>query len=268
VTLGVTNNLVQPSKLIPPAGSRFHLRSHKPDETHGVSREHALEAVSGHVTQLSDLHDLLYAEHKHAVLVILQGMDASGKDGTVKHVMSGLNPRNCMVTSFKVPTQIELDHDFLWRVHAAVPPKGVIGVFNRSHYEDVLATRVHKLITPAQCRHRFENINSFEQMLSENGVKLLKFFLNVSREEQEKRFRERLDDPTKRWKFEKADLKERRHWSYYQRAYEDAISRCNTKHAPWHVVPADHKWFRNYAVSGVLVHTLTAFRMKFPKPKI
>ena len=258
---------MKPAQLIAPGNGRFRIVSRKPGETFGMSREQAEDGLTAHVQRLPELHDLLYAEHRRSVLIILQGMDASGKDGTVKHVMSGVNPRNCRVTSFKVPTPIELDHDFLWRVHAAVPGKGEIGIFNRSHYEDVLVTRVHKLITPAVCRKRYQHINAFEEMLTENGVTLLKFFLHISRGEQERRIEERLADPHKNWKFSEADIKERRYWKKYQQVYEDAVGHCSTSYAPWHVIPADHKWFRNYAVSDVLVQTLDSFHMRFPKGK-
>ena len=256
------------SQLVAAGNGRFRIARVQPDDTFGTSREKAEEGLAAHVRKLPELHDLLYAEHRRSVLIILQGMDASGKDGTVKHVMSGVNPRNCSVTSFKVPTPIELDHDFLWRVHAAVPRKGEIGIFNRSHYEDVLVTRVHKLVTPAECRKRYGQINAFEEMLTSNGVTLLKFFLHISRDEQEKRIEERLADPRKNWKFSRADIKERRYWKKYQEAYEDAVGNCSTRWAPWHVIPADHKWFRNFAVSGVVVDTLEGFRMRFPGPQV
>jgi PPK2 family polyphosphate:nucleotide phosphotransferase len=256
---------MKPSQLIPPFGKPFHLSAHKPADTSGMIKEEADQLLAEQTARLPELHDLLYAEHKRSVLVVLQGMDASGKDGTIKHVVSGVNPRNCTVTSFKVPTARELDHDFLWRVHAAVPGKGEIAIFNRSHYEDVLVTRVHKLITPAECKRRYVHINAFEQMLAENGVTLLKFCLHISREEQHRRLDQRLADPHKNWKWSAADLKERRHWKQYQAAYEDAIGACNTPWAPWHVIPADRKWFRNYAVSEILVRTLENFGMKFPR---
>ena len=256
------------SQLVAPGNGRFRIARVQPDDTFGISREQAEKSLSTHVAKLPELHDLLYAEHRRSVLIILQGMDASGKDGTVKHVMSGVNPRNCTVTSFKVPTPIELDHDFLWRVHAAVPRKGELGIFNRSHYEDVLVTRVHKLVTPAECRKRYGQINAFEEMLTSNGVTLLKFFLHISRDEQERRIEERLADPRKNWKFSRADIKERRYWKKYQAAYEDAVGHCSTRRAPWHVIPADHKWFRNFAVSGVVVRTLEGFRMRFPGPRV
>ena len=256
------------SQLLAPGNGRFRIARVQPDHTFGVSRELAEKSLATHVAKLPELHDLLYAEHRRSVLIILQGMDASGKDGTVKHVMSGVNPRNCTVTSFKVPTPIELDHDYLWRVHAAVPRKGEIGIFNRSHYEDVLVTRVHKLVTPAECRKRYGQINAFEEMLTSSGVTLLKFFLHISRDEQERRIEERLADPRKNWKFSKSDIKERRYWKKYQEAYEDAVGHCSTRRAPWHVIPADHKWFRNFAVSGVVVRTLEGFRMGFPGPQV
>ena len=256
------------SQLVAAGNGRFRIARVQPDDTFGISREQAEKGLAAHVRKLPELHDLLYAEHRRSVLIILQGMDASGKDGTVKHVMSGVNPRNCTVTSFKVPTPIELDHDYLWRVHAAVPRKGEIGIFNRSHYEDVLVTRVHKLVTPAECRKRYGQINAFEEMLTSSGVTLLKFFLHISRDEQERRIEERLADPRKNWKFSKGDIKERRYWKKYQQAYEDAVGHCSTRRAPWHVIPADHKWFRNFAVSGVVVRTLEAFRMRFAGPQV
>jgi PPK2 family polyphosphate:nucleotide phosphotransferase len=242
--------------------SRFRLRRHKTDETLGLSKDSHQEA---NVKKLAALHDVLYAEHKHALLIVLQGMDASGKDGTIKHVMSGVNPQGCTVTSFKQPTPQELDHDFLWRIHAAVPAKGSIGIFNRSQYEDVLIARVHKLVPRQEIEHRYSEINAFEKMLVDNGVTILKFFLHMSREEQGRRFKARLTDPDKGWKSSAADFKERKYWDEYRTAYEDAIAKCSTKQAPWYVIPSDHKWFRNYAVSEVVIRTLRSLRMKYPE---
>ena len=244
---------------------RFRLKDHPPDTTFGVSKGHAEKSLARHVSELQDLHDLLYAEQKRALLVVLQGMDASGKDGTIKHVMSGVNPQGCAVTSFKQPSTQELAHDFLWRIHAAVPPKGAIGIFNRSHYEDVLIARVHKLAPKTVWRARYSQINEFEQALSENSVVILKFFLHISKDEQEKRFEERLHDAKKNWKASVADFHERTYWNEYQDAYEDAISRCSTKYAPWYVVPANHKWFRNFAVAETIIDELKSMKMKFPK---
>ena len=192
-------------------------------------------------------------------------MDAAGKDGTIKHVMSGVNPQGCAVTSFKQPSAIELAHDFLWRIHAAVPAKGAIGIFNRSHYEDVLIARVHKLAPKPVWQARYGEINAFQEMLSENGVHIVKFFLHISKAEQERRFEERLNDKNKNWKASAADFKERQFWDDYQTAYEDAIAKCSTKRAPWYVIPSDHKWFRNFAVAEIVIQTLHSLKMKFPK---
>jgi PPK2 family polyphosphate:nucleotide phosphotransferase len=245
-------------------GAKFKLSKFAPDDTHGVSKRHATEALPDHTKRLAEQQDLLYAEHQRAVLIVLQGMDASGKDGTIKHVMSGVNPQGCSVTSFKQPTHKELDHDFLWRVHSAVPGKGEIGIFNRSHYEDVLIARVHELVPPDVWKKRYDQINQFEQTLAENHVHILKFFLHISSEEQEKRFHERESDPRKNWKISAADFKEREYWDEYQEAYQDALSRCSTKYAPWYVVPSDHKWFRNFVVGEIVVSTIESFGMRYP----
>jgi PPK2 family polyphosphate:nucleotide phosphotransferase len=244
---------------------KFRLKKHSPDDTLEITKEQASAAVDGHIKRLETLHELLYAEGKHALLIVLQGMDAAGKDGTIKHVMSGVNPQGCAVTPFKQPTKLELAHDFLWRVHAAVPARGYIGIFNRSHYEDVLITRVHNLTPKNVWETRYRQINQFEEMLSDNGVQILKFFLHISKDEQERRFEERLHDPDKNWKASPADFAERRYWADYQKAYEDAIAKCSTKRVPWYIIPADHKWFRDFAVSEVIVQTLESLRMKFPE---
>jgi PPK2 family polyphosphate:nucleotide phosphotransferase len=215
--------------------------------------------------ELRSAQELLYASDQYALLVVFQALDAAGKDGTIKHVMSGVNPQGCAVTSFKQPSATELAHDFLWRIHAAVPARGSIGIFNRSHYEDVLIARVHKLAPKRALEDRYEQINSFEKMLTENGVHILKFFLHMSKSEQKRRFEERLNDPSKNWKASAADFKERLFWGQYQAAYEDALARCSTKYAPWYAIPANHKWFRNYAVADVVIRTLEGFDMKFPK---
>lgn len=246
-------------------GSRFRLTSRNPGETRGISKARAAKELPHHVEQLAALHDLLYAEHRRALLIVLQGMDASGKDGTIKHVMSGVNPQGCSVVSFKEPTRMELDHDFLWRIHAAVPAKGDIGIFNRSHYEDVLIARVHNIVPKSVWSARYRQINEFEQMLSENGVHILKFFLHISSEEQRRRFDQRVSDPCKNWKSSPADFREREHWDEYQAAYQDAIAKCSTKWAPWYVIPSDHRWYRNHAVAEVIVRTLGSFDMKYPR---
>jgi PPK2 family polyphosphate:nucleotide phosphotransferase len=245
--------------------AKFKWSEFKPDDTHGVSKGRAAKSLPAHVEKLAALHDLLYAEHKRSLLIVLQGMDAAGKDGTIKHVMSGVNPQGCTVTSFKQPSALELDHDFLWRVHSAVPPKGTIGIFNRSYYEDVLITRVHELVPPAIWKARYAQINAFENILTRSNVHILKFFLHMSSKEQRRRFDERLADPRKNWKASAADFKEREHWDEYQSAYQDAIGKCSTAENPWYVIPSDHKWFRNFAVGEVIVRTLESLKMRYPK---
>jgi len=246
-------------------GRKFKLDKRKPDDTSRVSKPAAAKGMRAHGEKLSGLQNLLYAEHKRALLIVLQGMDAAGKDGTIKHVMSGVNPQGCNVTSFKQPTALELDHDYLWRIHAAVPARGMIGIFNRSQYEDVLITRVHKTVPAQLLKKRYAEINAFEQMLSDNDVYILKFFLHISAEEQIKRFNQRMTDPAKNWKSSPADFKEREFFDQYQEAYEEMLVRCSTKSAPWYVIPSDHKWFRNYAVAETVVRTMESFKMKFPE---
>jgi len=195
-------------------------------------------------------------------------MDGAGKDGTIRHVMRGLNPQGCRVTSFKAPSAEEANHDFLWRVHRAVPPSGQVAIFNRSHYEDVLAARVRKLVPKAVWTRRYDHINRFEQLLADSDIVIAKFFLHISKDEQRRRFEERLRDPTKQWKLSPSDLEDRTHWDDYVTAYQDALTRCSTSEAPWFIVPADKKWFRNFAVSRILVETLEALDMRFPKPTV
>jgi PPK2 family polyphosphate:nucleotide phosphotransferase len=209
---------------------------------------------------------VLYAEGKHALLVVLQAMDAGGKDGTIRHVMSRINPLGCSATAFKVPTPEERSHDFLWRMHKVVPGRGRIGIFNRSHYEDVLIVRVHSLVPKPVWQKRYRQINEFEHMLSESGVRIVKFLLYISKEEQAKRFRLRLDDRRKNWKFSVDDIKEREYWDDYIAAYDDVLEKCSTAYAPWYVIPANKKWFRNLAVAQVLVETLESMKLKYPKP--
>jgi len=244
--------------------AKFKLAKWDPGDTLGISKAHAAKAMAGHVSKLAALHDLVYAENKRSLLIILQGMDAAGKDGTIRHVMSGVNPQGCAVTSFKQPSSLELAHDFLWRIHAAVPGKGEIGIFNRSQYEDVLIARVHNLVPRDIWKRRYSEINAFEKILTANNVYILKFFLHMSSEEQEKRFQARLSDPAKNWKASAADFSERRYWNDYQAAYGEMISKCSTKDAPWYVIPADRKWFRNFAVAEIVTRTLESFRMHYP----
>jgi len=231
-----------------------------------LDEEQARAKLARDIERLTELQDVLYAEHRHAVLVVLQGMDTSGKDGTVKHVMRGVNPSGCEVVPFKVPTDEEASHDFLWRVHRATPRRGHITIFNRSHYEDVIVTRVHRTVPRGVLKRRYHQINAFEQILAENGTLILKFFLHISKAEQRRRLRERVEDPSKNWKFSEGDLRERALWKHYVAAYEKALSRCSTDVAPWYVIPADHKWYRNLAVASVLVDAIEGLRPQYPKP--
>ena len=250
-------------------GQQIKLADFDPADTAGIKKDEAVkELLEKNITRLADLQYRLHAESRRAVLVVLQGMDTSGKDGTIRHVMSGLNPQGCRVTSFKVPSAEEASHDFLWRIHHAVPAYGEIGIFNRSHYEEVLVVRVHELLPKSVWSARYDEINAFEKFLTANNVTVLKFFLHISKEEQTARLRERLDDSDKNWKMSPADFKEREFWRDYVKAYEDALSRCSTKAAPWFVIPANKKWFRNLAVSQILVETLAEMAPQFPKPTI
>ena len=224
----------------------------------------ALEKTEAHIKQIDPLQERLYAEGKRSLLIILQALDTGGKDGTIRHVMRGINPQGCTVTSFKVPTPEERSHDFLWRIHKAVPAKGLIGIFNRSHYEDVLATCVHGEVTRGEAKDRFREINRFEQELVQNGTTILKFYLAISKDEQRRRLQARVDDPQKRWKFSAADLAERRHWDSYMKAYAAACAATSTKHAPWYAIPANHKWYRNYLVAKIVAATLKKMRPAFP----
>jgi PPK2 family polyphosphate:nucleotide phosphotransferase len=250
-------------------GKAVSLDDYDPDDTGGYDDKRDLKKKTEKlVTRLGELQELLYAEHQHKVLIVLQGMDTSGKDGTVRHVMDGFNPQGVRVASFKKPTEPELEHDYLWRVHSQVPAKGEVVVFNRSHYEDVLVVRVHDLVPEAQWRQRYAQINEFERMLTETGTVVLKFFLHISRDEQKKRLEERISDPTKRWKFQHGDIEERKLWNDYQKAYEDALERTSTKWAPWYVVPANAKWYRNHLVASVIADALGELDMKYPEPDL
>ena len=256
-------------RLVATPGTKVRLSDWDPNNTLGWQKGHATKkSLEKSIERLDALQYLLYAEQKHALLIVLQGRDAAGKDGTIRHVMAGINPQGCVVTSFKQPTPEEAAHDFLWRVHKAVPPIGDIGIFNRSHYEDVLVVRVHNLVPKDAWSRRYDQINSFEQMLSENHVKILKFFLHISKDEERKRFQKRIDDKKRNWKLSQADFAERKYWDDYTRAYEEALTRCSTPAAPWFIIPANKKWFRNLAVSLIITETLADMKMKFPKPKI
>lgn len=217
--------------------------------------------------ELEELQELLFAEHKHKVLVVLQGMDTSGKDGVIRHVFEGVNPQGVRVASFKVPTPEELDHDYLWRVHKQVPGKGEIVIFNRSHYEDVLVVRIHGLVPEGVWKRRYDQIRDFERMLSEEGTIILKFYLHIDLKEQKERLQARLDDPTKQWKFNIGDLKERARWDEYAAAYEDVLNKTSTDYAPWYIVPANKKWYRNLVIAEILVDALKKLDMQYPQPK-
>jgi PPK2 family polyphosphate:nucleotide phosphotransferase len=256
-------NLRDPLRVRP--GTRVDLAKVDPGATFGRTKEAAAEELETGLARLTDLQDRLWAEGKHRVLVVLQGIDAAGKDGTLRHVMGAFNPQGCAVTAFKVPSADELAHDYLWRVHRRVPGKGEIGVFNRSHYEDVLVVRVHDLVPKAVWSRRYDQINDFEELLAEEGTTIIKFFLYIDKDEQRERFQARFDDPTKRWKFALGDLEERKHWDDYIAAYEDALSKTTTDHAPWYVVPANRKWFRDLAVASILAATLEELDPHYPE---
>jgi PPK2 family polyphosphate:nucleotide phosphotransferase len=250
-------------------GHKVKLSKWDPDDTFGFQKDHETKAsLEKAIERLVGFQYRLYAEKKRALLLIFQGLDAAGKDGTIRHVMSGVDPQGCVVKSFKVPSSEEAAHDFLWRIHKAIPGYGEIGVFNRSHYEDVLVVRVHELVPKEVWSRRYDQINEFEAMLKDNRVKILKFFLHISKDEQKKRFLERIDDPDKRWKISEDDFKERKYWDDYTAAYEDALERCSTKQAPWFIIPANRKWFRNLAVSQIIDETFREMDMKFPPATI
>jgi PPK2 family polyphosphate:nucleotide phosphotransferase len=259
------------------SGKNFRLKTFDPADTaHWHSKEQAEEAVQERVARTAELQDKLFAQDQWAVLFIFQAMDAAGKDGAIKHVMTGVNPQGCQVHSFKQPSEVELQHDFLWRTTRHMPERGHIGVFNRSYYEEVLVVRVHPellkneklpsaLLTKDIWRERFEDIRNFENHMARNGTVIRKFFLHVSREEQKKRFLARLEEPEKNWKFSASDVRERKYWDDYQDAYEDMIRNTSDKKAPWYVVPADHKWFTRLVISAVIVDTLEELDLSYPK---
>jgi PPK2 family polyphosphate:nucleotide phosphotransferase len=231
-----------------------------PADTAGLTKQDGVAAFERLGAELRGLQELMYGAGSHSLLVVLQGLDTSGKDGTIKNVFDYVNPQGCRVTSFKVPTELELAHDFLWRCHAATPPKGLIGIFNRSHYEDVLVVRVHKLVPEQVWRRRYAHINNFEQLLADNNTIVVKFMLHISKDEQKERLLAREAEPEKAWKLAAGDWREREHWDSYIAAYQEALSHCSSEAAPWYVVPADKKWFRNLAVIETLVETLRPFQ--------
>ena len=255
-------------RFVVPPGASVSLASRDPAATEGApgDKKATKAALDDLATRLGELQDRLYAESARSLLVVLQAIDAGGKDGTVKHVFTGVNPQGVHVTSFKVPTAEELGHDFLWRIHARTPRHGDIAIFNRSHYEDVLVARVHELADESTVRRRYRHINHFESLLHDARTRIVKLFLHISREEQAQRLQARLDDPDKRWKFNRGDLDERARWDDYMAAYEETIAHTSTEHAPWYVVPADRKWFRNWAVSRIVIEALEAMDPRYPAP--
>jgi PPK2 family polyphosphate:nucleotide phosphotransferase len=250
-------------------GTKVDLDKYDPHDTSGFEGKDADEKKESDKLneELRGLQEMFYAEHKSKVLVVLQGMDTAGKDGVIHRVFMGVNPQGVQVAHFGVPTQEELDHDFLWRIHQKVPGKGEIVIFNRSHYEGVLVERVHKLVAPEIWQRRYKDINAFERLLSEDGTVILKFYLHISKDEQKKRLQDRLDDPTKEWKFSINDLPERKFWDEYMKAYQDMLSQTSTEWAPWHLIPSDHKWYRDLVVSRIIVKTMEKMDMHYPKPE-
>jgi PPK2 family polyphosphate:nucleotide phosphotransferase len=263
-------------KFLVPEGKKFRLKKHKTDFTGGLDQTKAVAALQKNAGRMAELQDVLYAQNVHSLLIVFQAMDAAGKDSAIEHVMSGLNPQGCHVVAFKQPSSEELDHDYLWRCAKALPERGRIGIFNRSHYEEVLVVRVHPQILENQqlpekakgrgvWKRRFREIRNFEDYLSDNGVHVVKFFLNVSKAEQKKRFLDRIAEPEKNWKFSAGDVKERALWKEYMTAYEEAIGATSTEKSPWYVIPADNKWFTRLAISEVIVKKLESLKLSYPK---
>lgn len=232
------------------------------------SADHAAPEIAAHLETLKKLQYTMYAERAHSLLIVLQGIDAAGKDGVCRHVIDAMNPQGCVVTGFKQPTPEERSHDFLWRIHRHVPELGKVAIFNRSHYEDVLVVRVHKLAPKEVWSRRYDHINAFESLLTDSGTTILKFFLWISKDEQLARFKQRLEDPARQWKISDSDYKEREYWDDYIAAYEDMLERCSTGKAPWYVIPSNHKWFRNLAVSQIVRRALEGMKLQMPKPTV
>lgn len=266
--------------LIAMPGKKHSVSDFDSSSTDEITKQEAKELLTKDVEKLAELQSMLYAQDRYSILVIFQAMDAAGKDGTIKHVMSGINPQGCQVYSFKQPSAEELDHDYLWRINRSLPERGRIGIFNRSHYEDVLIAKVHpEIVLSAKLpdiktvddidadfwKRRYRQINDFERYLTENGTVILKFFLNVSKAEQKKRFAERLNDPAKNWKFSSADIKERRFWDEYMKAYADVLTETSTEIAPWYVIPADNKWFMRYAVGRIICERMKELDLHYPR---
>jgi PPK2 family polyphosphate:nucleotide phosphotransferase len=256
---------IQPLTLQP--GSPINLDDFDPKYRGDYEKQSARFELETLKEKLAVLQERLYAEGKQSLLIVLQAMDAGGKDGTIEHVFEGINPQGVRVASFKKPTDEELSHDFLWRIHQEVPPKGYIGILNRSHYEDVLVVRVNSLVPESVWRNRYDHINNFERLLADDGMRILKFYLHIDKQEQRERFQARLDDPAKHWKFSLGDLPVREQWDNYMAAYQDALTRCNTDYAPWYIVPANRKWYRNLVVTKAIVDTLEEMNPQYPSPE-
>jgi PPK2 family polyphosphate:nucleotide phosphotransferase len=253
-------------QLLVKPGARIDFAGFDCGTTFGRKKSDSEAAIAANLARLTDLQERVYAEHKHAVLIVLQGIDAAGKDGTITVIAGAFNPQGTPVTSFKEPTPIELAHDFLWRVHAAVPGKGEIGIFNRSHYEQVLIVRVHNLEPEPVWRRHYGEIRDWERMLTNEGVTILKFFLAIDKDTQRQRFQDRVDDPTKRWKFSTTDLPERKLWDQYQVAFEDMLAETSTDFAPWYLIPSNHNWLRNLAVSEIVADAIDELNPQYPEP--
>jgi len=268
---------MKPSAFLIPPGKKIKLKDYDPGFHDGYTDKNSAKSrLERDIAAMTKLQEVFYASDSHSLLLIFQALDAAGKDGAIKHVMSGLNPQGCQVASFKSPSSLELDHDYLWRCNLSLPERGRIGIFNRSYYEEVLVVRVHPEFLAAQrlpaqpkgdriWKQRFHEINTFEKYLTDNGTRILKFFLNVSKDEQKKRFLERIENPEKNWKLSPGDVKERAHWDEYQSAYEDMLSHTSTAYAPWHVIPADKKWFSRVAIANVIVKALESMKLKYPE---
>ncbi len=272
--------MVEIDKLCASAGKKISLKDYDPKYTGDYKEKDAKKKLKKNIDKLDDLQYTFYASDTHSLLIVLQAMDAAGKDGAIRHVMSGINPQGCAVHNFRSPSKNELDHDFLWRHYIKLPERGQIGFFNRSHYENVLVTKVHpeyilgehipgvesvKDVNNQFWMDRYEQINNFEKTINQNGTIILKFFLNLSKEEQKNRFLDRINEPDKNWKFSYGDIEEREHWDEYQNAFEQAISNTSTKYAPWYVIPADNKWFSRIAISDIIIHTLKSLDLKIPE---
>lgn len=256
-------------KFIVQPGSSIRLKDLGPSfSKKNIEKISSIQEIKKLQEKMDEYQFRLFTEKKHSMLIVLQAPDAGGKDGVVRHVISSMNPQGCRVVSFKQPTPEELTHDFLWRIERQVPKPGEVVIFNRSQYEDVLVVRVHDLVPKEVWSNRYEQINNFEKRLTENGTHILKFFLHISKEEQLRRFKQRLDDPTRQWKISEADYTEREYWKNYETAYEEALSKCSTKESPWFIIPSDHKWFRNLAISKIIVETMEKFGIEFPEPSV